>query len=173
MMRRKCVDVCTKSYYNGACTISYMEGMWDTMNQSETRRYNRIISQIDEVYHEIAVRQGFSDSAMMILCALSDNEGKCRLADLVKQSGTNKQTINSALRKLEKDEIVYLEPAGGRSKRVCLTEKGYETVENTVNKVLEVEKKIYASWSREEWELYVKLTERYLLQIREEMKEIL
>lgn len=140
--------------------------------QSESRYYNRLISEIDEVYHEIAVKQGFSDSAMSILYELSENEGSCRLTDLIRQSGVNKQTINSALRKLEKDEIVYLEPAGGKSKRVCLTEKGFVTVHETVEKVKDVEKKIYASWSREEWELYVKLTERYLNQLREEMKEI-
>lgn len=140
--------------------------------QSEARRYNRLISEIDEVYHELAVRQGFSDSAMAILYTLSDNDGQCRLPDLIKLSGVNKQTINSALRKLEKDEIVYLEPAGGKSKRVCLTEKGFSTIHETVDKVLDVEKKIYSSWSREEWELYMQLTERYLHQLREEMKEI-
>lgn len=141
-------------------------------NQSEVRRYNRLISEIDEVYHEIALRQGFSDSAMAILYALSDNSGQCRLPELIKLSGINKQTVNSALRKLEKDDIVYLEPAGGKSKRVCLTEKGLSTVHKTVDRVLDVEKKIYASWSQEEWELYVQLTERYLCQLQEEMENM-
>lgn len=144
----------------------------ESIDQSETRRYNRLISEIDEVYHEVAIRQGFSDSVMAILYTLSDHDGQCRLPELIKLSGVNKQTINSALRKLEKDEIVYLEPAGGKSKRVCLTEKGFSTVHKTVDRVLEVEKKIYSSWSQEEWELYVQLTERYLYQLREEMKEI-
>lgn len=144
----------------------------DTIKQSEARRYNRLLSEIDEVYHEIALRQGFSDSAMAVLYALSDNDGDCRLADLVKLSGTSKQTINSALRRLEQEEIIYLEPAGGRSKRVCLTEKGFSTVRETVDRVLAAEERIYSSWSKEEWELYVRLTERFLSQIREEMKEI-
>lgn len=144
----------------------------ETVNQSETRRYNRLISEIDEVYHEVAIRQGFSDSAMAILYALSDNDGQCRLAELIKLSGVNKQTANSALRRLEKDNIVYLESVGGKSKRVCLTEKGFSTVRETVDRVLDAEKKIYSSWSREEWKLYVQLTERYLYQIREAMKEI-
>lgn len=144
----------------------------ESTNQSEIRRYNRLISEIDEVYHEVAIRQGFSDSAMSILYTLSNNDGQCRLPELIKLSGVNKQTVNSALRKLEKEDIVYLEPAGGKSKRVCLTEKGFSTVHETVDRVLDAEKKIYSSWSREEWELYVQLTERYLFQIQEEMKEI-
>lgn len=144
----------------------------ETVNQSEARQYNRLIAEINEVYHELAIRQGFSDSAMSILYVLSDNEGQCRLPELIQLSALNKQTVNSALRKLEKDDIIYLEPAGGKSKRVCLTEKGFSIVHKTVDRVLDVEKKIYSSWSREEWELYVQLTERYLRQIREEMKEI-
>lgn len=140
--------------------------------QSETRRYNRIIAEIDEVYHEIAVKQGFSDSAMSILYTLSDNDGDCRLADLIRQSGLNKQTTNSALRKLEKEDILYLEPAGGKSKHVFLTPKGHTTIHETVDKIIDIEKEIYASWSKEEWELYVQLTERYLYQLREKMKEI-
>lgn len=144
----------------------------ENIKQSEARRFNRLLAEIDAVYHEVAVRQGFSDSAMAILYALSDNGGQCRLPELIKISGENKQTVNSALRKLEKDDIVYLEPAGGKSKRVCLTEKGFSTAHETVERVLEVENRIYSSWSREEWELYVQLTERYLCQIREEMKEI-
>lgn len=141
--------------------------------QSETRRYNRIISEIEEVYHEIARKQGFSDSAMAVLYTLADHDGKCGLSELVRLSGVYKQTINSALRKLEKEEIVYLEPAGGRSKRVCFTEKGGALARETVGRVIDAEKKIYSSWSREEWELYTQLTQRYLDQLRQEIKEIL
>lgn len=142
------------------------------INQSETRRFNRLLSEIDEVYHEVAVRQGYSDSAMAILYTLADNDGRCRLTELIRLSGINKQTANSALRKLEKEDMVYLEPAGGKSKRVCLTDKGVDTAEKTVYRVLDIEKKIYSSWSREEWEIYLKLTERYLRQLREEMKRV-
>lgn len=145
----------------------------EAINQSETRRYNRLISEIEEVYHEVAVRQGFSDSVMAILYALADSDGQCRLPDLIRLSGVNKQTVNSALRKLEKEEIVYLEPAGGKSKRVCLTEKGFAIAHATVDRVLDAENRIYSSWSAEEWKLYVQLTERYLCQLREEMKEIM
>lgn len=139
---------------------------------SQARRYNRLIAEIDEVYHEVALRQGFSDSVMSVLYVLSDNDGQCRLQELIRQSGENKQTINSALRKMEREDLVYLEPAGGKSKRVCLTGKGQDVARNTVEKVIAVENKIYSSWSREEWELYLQLTERYLTQVREEMKEI-
>lgn len=140
--------------------------------KSETRRYNHIISEIDAIYHEIALKQGFSDSAMSVLYTLADNDGTCLISELVKQSGINKQTINSALRKLEKDGIVYLEAAGGKSKRILLTEKGTSVVHETVDKVIAMENKIYGSWLPEEWSVYVELTERYLRELRKEIEEI-
>lgn len=140
--------------------------------KSEARQYNRILSEIDAVYHEIALKQGFSDSIMSILYIIADNDGTCLISELVKQSGLNKQTINSALRKLEEESILYLEAAGGRSKRIVLTEKGTSVVHNTVDRVIAVENKIYSSWKPEEWALYLELTERYLNELKEKMKEI-
>lgn len=140
--------------------------------KSEARRYNRILSEINAVYHEIALKQGFSDSIMSILYIIADNDGTCLISELVKQSGLNKQTINSALRKLEEESILYLEAAGGRSKRIVLTEKGTSVVHNTVDRVIAVENKIYSSWKQEEWTLYLELTERYLNELKEKMKEI-
>lgn len=140
--------------------------------KSEARQYNRILSEIDAVYHEIALKQGFSDSIMSILYIIADNDGTCLISELVKQSGLNKQTINSALRKLEEESILYLEAAGGRSKRIVLTEKGTSVVHNTVDRVIAVENKIYSSWKPEEWALYLELTERYLHELKEKMKEI-
>lgn len=144
-----------------------------TVDQSKSRHLNRILSEIDEVYHEIANKQGYSDSAMAILYTLWENEGQCRLEDLIRLSGRNKQTVNSSLRKLEKEDILFLEPAGGRFKRVCLTEKGTALCRDTVVCVLRAENQIYSSWSETEWDTYVKLTERYLYQLREKMKELL
>lgn len=138
----------------------------------DARRYNQLIAQIDAVYHEIALKQGYSDSEMSVLYALSDNDGACLLSEIIKDSGLSKQTINSALRKLEQKELLYSESAGGRAKKIFLTKKGKEVVSETIEKILEAENRIYASWKPEEWDIYVELTERFLTEIREEMRKI-
>ncbi len=138
----------------------------------DARRYNQLIAQIDAVYHELALKQGYSDSEMSILYALSDNDGECLLGDIIKQSALSKQTVNSALRKLEKREILYSESAGGKAKRILLTEKGRAVVSETVEKILEAENRVYASWKPEEWQLYVELTEQFLKQIQKEMRKL-
>lgn len=145
------------------------------MNQTieaEARRYNHLLSEIDAVYHEIALKQGFSDSTLSVLYTLYEHRGSCLLGNLVKQSGISKQTINSALRKLEHEGIIFLEPAGGKSKRISLTPKGTLLAQETAGKVIAMENKIYDSWKPEEWALYLELTERFLNGLRKEMKEL-
>jgi predicted transcriptional regulator len=48
----------------------------------------------------------------------------CLLTDICHLTGLSKQTVNSALRKLEKEGTIHLESVIAKSKRVCLTESG-------------------------------------------------
>lgn len=135
----------------------------------EMKRFNHLVRETDAAYHEAALRMGMSDSAMQILYILCDSGGDCPLGKICNLSGTSKQTINSSLRKLEEEEIVYLEGMGGKRKRVCLTEKGRGLAERTVVQLIEIENNILDSWSKEELEKYLELTERYLLALREKI----
>ena len=69
-----------------------------------------------------------------------------------------KSTINSAIKKMERDEILYLTPGPGRNTCVYLTEKGQKLAERTVYKVFEIENAVYESWSEEEQQTLLRLT---------------
>lgn len=138
----------------------------------EMRRYNHLVGEIDGVYHEMSLRLGLSDSAMIVLYTLCDSGSPCPLRDICHRSGLSKQTVNSALRKLEAEGVVYLEPVSARSKRVCLTEAGQALADKTAGKVIRIENDIFASWPRNDVEQYLELTERFLLALREQAKGI-
>ena len=121
------------------------------------RRINYLIEETDAVYHEIAVRLGLSDSVMLILYALEDAGGQIPLTTIYRQTGASKQTINSALRKLETDGHILLRMADGKRKIVCLTE---------------AENEIYGAWPMEDLEAYLPLAEKYLKELREKSKEL-
>ena len=72
----------------------------------QMKHLNLLTSELDKAYHEAALKLGLSDSVMLILYTLCWCEGECLLGDLT--SSASKQTINSALRKLEADGIVRL-----------------------------------------------------------------
>lgn len=139
---------------------------------NELKRYNFLVSEINGVFHDAAVMMGLSDSAMTVLYAICNSGDACPLQQIVRMTGTSKQTINSALRKLEAEGILYLETAGGRKKTVCLTEAGKELTRNTAGKLIQTENNIFASWPEEDRRKYLELTQRYLDQLREKIKEL-
>lgn len=136
------------------------------------KRFNYLSGEIEAVYHEAALKFGLSDSAMLVLYAICNNGESCLLSDIIHLSGASKQTINSALRKLEAEGIVRLEAVNGKKKNVCLTKKGRELTDRTVIRLLDIENGIFDSWSLEEQEMYLALTQRYLTAFKEKVKEV-
>ncbi|MCI9307312.1 MAG: winged helix-turn-helix transcriptional regulator [Lachnospiraceae bacterium] len=138
----------------------------------DMKRFNHLLGEIEAVYHEMALKFGQSDSVMNILYTICDYGESCPLQEICRRSGISKQTINSALRKLEREGIVYSEQAGVKGKNVCLTEKGKELAGDTAVRVIEAENGILASWPEEDVKRYLELTERFLVGIKEKAKEI-
>lgn len=138
----------------------------------EMKRFNHLTSEINAVYHEAAVRLGISDSAMQILYTVYSCDRPCLIRDVCRLTGVRKQTINSALRRLEQDDILRLEPYAGRSKQILLTENGRALAERTVTKIIRIENKIFDSWTEEKKALYLSLTQEYLDMLRKETEQI-
>lgn len=131
-------------------------------SSKELKRYNYLAGEIEAAYHEVNSKLKISDSAMIILYAICDQGDSCLLRDICRNFCISKQTVNSALRKLEAEGAVYLEAADAKNKRVCLTEQGKRLSDRTARKMIEIENDIFSSWPEEEVEKYLELTERYL-----------
>lgn len=138
---------------------------------ADVNRFNCLTMQTDAVYHEAASRLELSYSAMAILYSVLNNGGRCPISDIC-GFGMNKQTVNSALRKLERENVVYLEAAGGRRKNVRLTKDGTELAEKTALKIIEIENEIFSSWTEQERGTYFELTKRYMNQLNEKVSKL-
>lgn len=146
-----------------------------TKDSSKTiKRYNHLLSEIDGVYHEMSWKLGLSDSAMIVLYTICDSDKKnsCLLQDICCRSGLSKQTVNSAIRKLEAEGILYLESATPKSKMVRLTEAGRRLAEQTAGRIIQIENDIFASWPQENVDKYLDLTEAFLLDLRGKAKQL-
>lgn len=133
---------------------------------------NYLVSEMDALYHQASLKTGVADSVMQVLYAVHDNGESCLLSDIYKQSGISKQTVNSALRKLEKEEILSLEQLKGKAKKVVLTKKGKAYVKQTAARVYEAEMNAYATWSEEEIETYISLLEKYVRSFQIEVQKL-
>lgn len=144
----------------------------DVYLSKELRRFNHLFAELDGVYHDAAVKLGLPDSTMKVLYSLCSEGDPCPLQVVVRLSGASKQTINSAIRRLEGTGIVRLEASGGRGKNVRLTPEGQALVQRAVIPLMKLEDEIYASWTREELGTYLELTERFLAALREKTKQL-
>lgn len=139
---------------------------------AELKRFNYLAGEIDAAYHEAARRLGLSDSAMQVLYAICNKGQSCPLSEICRLSGLSKQTLNSALRKLELEGILYLESMGGRKKTACLTDRGKALAERTVAPLMEIENSILDSWPEAQREQYLDSMQKYLTAFTEKIKEL-
>ena len=138
----------------------------------DLKRVNYLLSEINAVYREASSALGISDSVMQILYTICNYGDSCLLGDILRMTGLPKQTVNSALRKLEGEGIVYLRSAEKKKKSVHLTEKGKSLASATVLWLMEMENTVFDSWTAEERQSYLRLNQKYLTQFKETIKEL-
>ena len=73
---------------------------------------------------------------------------------------------------MEEEDVVRLEQHHGKAKIVFLTEKGKEKANDTVSKILEAEIGAFESWSEEEIDAYIGLTNKYVETFREQINKL-
>lgn len=134
------------------------------MNRShinEIHQINYLVSEMDALYHQASLKLGISDSVSIVLYTIYDVGDGCLLSDVYKKSGISKQTVNSAIRGLEADQILYLEQHTGRRKKIFLTDKGKAFIQKTVAKLFQAEVQAFDTWSDEEINTYIQLMGKY------------
>lgn len=143
------------------------------MHYLKAEQYTYLSGEINALYHEAAVKMGISDSTQNILYVICEKGTSCLQSEISKLTGISRQTINSAIRKLENKGIVYLEQGKGRNTIVCLTEKGKKYATEKIYPLLEIENKIWSEWTEEEQKEYLKLTQKYRDALKKYLKTML
>lgn len=144
----------------------------EIQSSKNLKRYNHLVGEIQACYHEASLKFGISDSVSIILYTICNAGEKHSLSGICKESGLSKQTVNSALRHLEKEDIVYSEAVNGKSKNVCLTEKGKEYVKGNALKLIKLENEILSSWDEQDVLRYLERTEAFLLSLKEKIAKL-
>ena len=130
-------------------------------HSGDIRRINRLTNELESLYHQASLKLGIADSVSIVMYALHEAGNECLLSDIYKESGISKQTVNSAIRALESEGILYLEQHIGRAKKVVLTEKGKEYAMQTAARLYQAEMNAFESWSEDEASTYIRLIEKY------------
>ena len=125
--------------------------------------FDQLFKKMDDSYHQFAKYSGLSDTAFWIICALQDEEETYIQKDLCKMWSYSKQTINSALKKLEERKLIEFAsvPGNKKDKRVLLTLEGKKVAKEMVKPLMETEKKAFGNLSKEERKQLLNLIQKY------------
>ena len=140
--------------------------------REDIHRINYLTTEMEALYHQSSRKLGITDSVSIVLYTIYDNGETCLLSDIYKNSGISKQTINSAIRRLEGDGILFLKQYNSKSKKVVLTEKGKVYVKDTAEKLHQAEMNAFHSWPEEEVRMYIQLMEKYANCFRKEIERL-
>ncbi len=134
------------------------------------KEFNNIIGMINSAYHEAALKMNITDSMLDILYVFDNHNGSCYQSALYKESGQTKSTINSAVKKMEKEGYLTISAGPGKNTCVALTEKGQALMRQTVCRMIQFESEIYESWSPEDQETFIRLNKDFAEKISVKVK---
>lgn len=139
---------------------------------SNLREYNRIYKEINNVYRDAATKFGLSNSVFDILYTICEVGDGCLQKDVCDATFIPKQTVNSAIRKLEQKGYLTLSNGKGRSKHIHLTESGHTLLKETIFPIVEAENEAFTELSPEECKLLLNLHERYITALRKKFSKL-
>ena len=143
--------------------------------RQQLREFNNILKETNAAYSELAKQNGLSDCAFWLMYSIREADGKCTQKDLCDQWIISKQTVNSALKGLEKNGYIILSasPTDRRSKYITLTGKGVEFAHEHIDIVFDLEQLVFQKMSDAESAAMIESTRKYQELFRAEMKRFL
>lgn len=141
-------------------------------SQAMQRRFDRLYKEMDDIYHDLAVRLDLSDSALNVFWTIYDLGNGCLQRDICQRSFLSKQTIHSSVRKLCVQGYLTMEPGRGRDMHLTLTDAGRQLLEERITPAAAAEQRAFDALTGEEQRELLRLTEKYVDQLRRELRPI-
>lgn len=100
------------------------------------QEFNRIFKEFNMIYRDAALKLGLSNSVFDIFYTICESGDCCTQKYICDATFLPKQTVHSAIQKLEAEGLVELKPGKGRSVNICLTPLGEEELHTLIDPVL-------------------------------------
>ena len=139
----------------------------------ELRELNRLYKELDDIYHNIALKLNLSDSAFIIFYTLCEVGEGCSQKDICNQAAISKKTINSAIQKLEQEDYICMRHGKVRQIQLYLTEKGQKMLQEKIYPVMQIENNVFQKMEETEARELLRLFQKYVLQLQAEARELL
>ena len=143
----------------------------DDKSNKPIRAYCACLHEWNASYEDYAKSVGLNFTSLSILTAIYETEN-CTQKMLCEQCFLPKQTVNTAVTAFYKKGWIQMQelPEDRRNKTIHFTEKGQYEAERILQKVHESEQAAMGGLSKEEQDLLLSLTRRYITACKNTMK---
>ncbi len=136
--------------------------------------FNQLYKEMDEIYHQYARDHGMSDTAMWLLYSLCLSDTPYTQREICSEWHYPPQTLNSALKTLERQGLIALEsvPGNQKNKLVVLTEQGNSVVQQMIVPLVAAERQSFMELQESEKEALLSLTQKYVDLLQSNIRKI-
>ncbi len=137
--------------------------------------FNQAHKRMNVLYHNYAKSIGISDAAFWLLYSLYEKGCPCTQTELCEIWFFVPQTINSALKSLEKQGLITLSlvPNSKKNKQFFFTKMGEQLVKEKIVPLVQAEEKSFLRLSEQEREVLLGITQKHIKILEEEINRIL
>ncbi len=126
--------------------------------------FNQLYKKMKEIYHLYAKSLGISDMAFWLLYSLHESSSIRTQRDFCATWHYPPQTVNSAIKNLERLGLITLEYAAGnqKNKRIVPTKLGREYMKKVITPLVAAERRVFESLEDGQREALLSLTQKYV-----------
>ena len=116
------------------------------------KQLNVMLSELDSVYQSLLKANNVSDSEYIVMLYIQELGEGCSQKDIADNSLISKKTVNSTIKKFEKDGYIELVAAKYPHMKIFLTDKGREFFQNCIMPIIELENDVLENMTENEFE---------------------
>ena len=132
-----------------------------------------MLSEVDNIYQSLLKANNVSDGEYVVMFAINELGEGCSQKDISQNGYASKKTVNSTIKKLEKDGIIELKPAKYPSMQIFLTEKGKQYMQNSIVPILKLENNVLDNVTDNEFEFLANFYRKHLNSFRERVEKFI
>ena len=134
-----------------------------TLNaDSKLRHINGMLSEISSIYEKLLLAKNVPEGVFIVMSSILDLGEGCLQKEISEISYLNKKTVNSTIKKLQKDEFIELKAGKYPNMHIYLTQKGRDYMMNNIIPIIEVESKALELMPSSEFETLVESYKKYI-----------
>lgn len=140
------------------------------LTDNKLRHINGMLSEISSIYEKLLSSRNVPEGVFIVMSSILDLGEGCLQKEISEISYLNKKTVNSTIKKLQKEEYIKLQAGKYPNMHIYLTDKGKEYMRENIIPIIEVESKALELMPSKEFDTLVESYRKYIDNFREHVE---